>query len=287
MPSLDDGIDRVWLDGSRDTEQVIGEAELGGSAEEVVWGSDTEAYAIVLGGEPGLEPDARRGARSFEARGGAHHPRDLEGTLVHRSRERRGLRARRPRAARRTTWSSPITRPAPRGSTLCRRATLAEVRVHPRQGLAALGARRARSLKDPGNQADSPRAVSDSPPLGLRPDFVSPSSRPRLRAPKRASPNDADPELDPGSTRGSDDARGGGCHREAGLPWRRSGHQPPRGRRHPRATRSCPCSPRAWSCRPRRPGACPRRRRACCGSSPVSWPCVTASSPWSCGIARS
>ncbi|MFT3766108.1 MAG: hypothetical protein QM820_11420 [Minicystis sp.] len=52
----EDGVERVWLDGSRKTEQVIDEKELGGSVEEVVWGSDTEAYAIVLGPEPGLNP---------------------------------------------------------------------------------------------------------------------------------------------------------------------------------------------------------------------------------------
>jgi hypothetical protein len=52
----EDGIDRVWLDGSQATEQLIDEPTLGGSVDEVVWGSDTEIYAIVLGPESGLNP---------------------------------------------------------------------------------------------------------------------------------------------------------------------------------------------------------------------------------------
>lgn len=51
-----DGIDRVWLDGSRETEQVVGEGELDGSVEEIAWGGPNELYAIVLGREPGLNP---------------------------------------------------------------------------------------------------------------------------------------------------------------------------------------------------------------------------------------
>lgn len=51
-----DGIDRVWLDGSRETEQLIGEAELGGSVEQLVWAADDELYALVLGPEPGINP---------------------------------------------------------------------------------------------------------------------------------------------------------------------------------------------------------------------------------------
>lgn len=54
--SDDDGIDRVWLDGSRPTEQLAREKELGGSVEEVAWGGEHEVYAITLGEEPGLNP---------------------------------------------------------------------------------------------------------------------------------------------------------------------------------------------------------------------------------------
>lgn len=50
-----DGIDRVDLEAGTAT-QLIGEAELGGSVDEVVWGGEHEAYAIVLGPQPGLNP---------------------------------------------------------------------------------------------------------------------------------------------------------------------------------------------------------------------------------------
>jgi len=51
-----DGIDRAWLDGSHETEQLVSESELGGSVDEVVWGGDDEVYAIVLGPVPGANP---------------------------------------------------------------------------------------------------------------------------------------------------------------------------------------------------------------------------------------
>lgn len=54
--SKGDGIARVWLDGSHEAEMLATEEELGGSVEEVVWGSDHEVYAITLGKEPGLNP---------------------------------------------------------------------------------------------------------------------------------------------------------------------------------------------------------------------------------------
>jgi hypothetical protein len=51
-----DGIDRVWLDGSHEAMQLVSEKELGGSVDEVVWGGEDEAYAIVLGPVPGANP---------------------------------------------------------------------------------------------------------------------------------------------------------------------------------------------------------------------------------------
>ena len=51
----EDGIDRVDLEAGTAT-QLISETELGGSVDEVVWASEHEAYAIVLGPQPGLNP---------------------------------------------------------------------------------------------------------------------------------------------------------------------------------------------------------------------------------------
>lgn len=51
-----DGVDRVWLDGSRDPEQIVDEVELGGSVDRVVWAADDEVYVIVLGAVPAINP---------------------------------------------------------------------------------------------------------------------------------------------------------------------------------------------------------------------------------------
>jgi hypothetical protein len=53
--TADDGIDRVDFVAGTAT-QLISETEMGGSVDEVAWVSDHEAYAIVLGPEPTLNP---------------------------------------------------------------------------------------------------------------------------------------------------------------------------------------------------------------------------------------
>lgn len=51
-----DGIDRVRLGATPEVQQVIDEKTLGGSVNELTWASDHEAYAIVLGAVPGVNP---------------------------------------------------------------------------------------------------------------------------------------------------------------------------------------------------------------------------------------